>query len=115
MDTVLYNNELQLGRFAEYLLNQRLVPEKNADLVAEERGALATNVCFGSDLLFLDFVRSITRRRGANPFFCSFLRVTPRLRVNQSFLHSELLKLETGVRTVAGERRGAGPRGTGGG
>jgi len=30
MDTLLYNNELQLGRFAEYLLKQRLVPEKNA-------------------------------------------------------------------------------------
>ena len=30
MGTLLYNNELQLGRFAEYLLKQRLVPEKNA-------------------------------------------------------------------------------------
>ena len=30
MDTLLYNNELQLGRFAEYLLKQKLVPERNA-------------------------------------------------------------------------------------
>jgi len=30
MDTALYSNELQLGRFAEYLLKQKLVPEKNA-------------------------------------------------------------------------------------
>ena len=26
MDTLLYNNELQLGRFAEYLLKQKLAP-----------------------------------------------------------------------------------------
>ncbi len=30
MDRALHDNELQLGRFAEYLLRQRLVPEKNA-------------------------------------------------------------------------------------
>jgi hypothetical protein len=30
MDPVLYNNELHLGRFAEYLLEHKLVPEKNA-------------------------------------------------------------------------------------
>ncbi len=30
MDRTLYDNDLQLGRFAEYLLKQRLVPEKNA-------------------------------------------------------------------------------------
>lgn len=30
MDTLLYNNELHIGRFAEYLLKQKLVPEKNA-------------------------------------------------------------------------------------
>jgi integron integrase len=30
MDNLLYNHELQLGRFAEYLLKQQLVPEKYA-------------------------------------------------------------------------------------